>query len=164
MKILVMSDSHSTMRIMRSAVAHIKPDAIVHLGDYFDDGEVIREENANVPFYQVPGNCDKYRMYTAHPEKLCLPVCGVKLFMTHGHNHFVKSGLYYLMEDAKAAGAQAALFGHTHSPLCEMRDGIWVLNPGSCGNGCGTVGLMEVNNGEILDCRILRQEDWEEKV
>ena len=57
--------------------------------------------------------------------------------------------------------AQAVLFGHTHSPLCEMIDGMWVLNPGSCGHGCGTVGLIEVENGEILNCRILRIEDLE---
>ncbi|MBE6940770.1 MAG: metallophosphoesterase [Ruminococcaceae bacterium] len=164
MKILVLSDSHSTLRIMRSAVSHIKPDAIIHLGDFFDDGEVIRKENTHIRFYQVPGNCDRHRMYPAHPENLCMSVCGVKLFMTHGHNHFVKSSLYYLLEDAKAAGVQAAVFGHTHSPLCEKRDGIWILNPGSCGNGCGTVGLMTVDCGEILNCRILRAEDWEESV
>ena len=163
MKILVLSDSHATLRIMRAAVEAIKPNAIIHLGDFFDDGEVIREENMQIPFYSVPGNCDKHRMYELRPETLCLPVCGVRLFMTHGHNHFVKSGLYSLVEDAKAANAQAALFGHTHTPVCEQRDGLWVLNPGSCGNGGGTVGLIEVESGKILNCCILRQEDWEEK-
>lgn len=161
MKILVLSDSHATLRIMREAVAHIKPTAIVHLGDYYDDGLVIRDENPHVHFYQVPGNCDKYRMEVASPECLCLPVCGVRLFMTHGHNHHVKTTLYSLVEDAKAAGAKAALFGHTHSPFCEERDGLWILNPGSCGNGGGTVGLIEINNGEILSCSVLKQEDWE---
>lgn len=162
MKILVLSDSHATLRIMRSAVAAIKPNAIIHLGDYFDDGEVIREENMHIPFHSVPGNCDRNRMYQLRPEVLSYPVCGVRLYMTHGHNHLVKLGLYSLLEDAKAANAQAVLFGHTHIPLCEQRDGLWILNPGSCGNGGGTVGLIEAENGEILNCRILRQEDWEE--
>lgn len=162
MKILVLSDSHSTLCIMREAVAAIKPNAIIHLGDYFDDGEVIREENMHIPFHSVPGNCDKYRMYQPRPEVLSCPVCGVHLYMTHGHNHHVKQGLYSLLEDAKAANAQAVLFGHTHSAVCEQRDGLWILNPGSCGHAGGTVGLMEVENREILNCRILRQEDWEE--
>ena len=140
----------------------IKPNAIIHLGDFFDDGEVIQEENAQIAFYSVPGNCDKYRMYAPRPEVLCLPVCGVQLYMTHGHNHNVKLSLYSLIQDAKAANAQAALFGHTHVPVCENRDGLWILNPGSCGNGGGTVGLIEAENGKILNCRILRQEDWEE--
>ena len=161
MKILVLSDSHSLLRVMRVAVQGVKPDAIIHLGDYFDDGEVIREENMHIPFHSVPGNCDKYRMYQPRAEILSYPVCGVRLYMTHGHKHHVKSGLYSLLQDAKAADAQAVLFGHTHSPLCEMIDGMWVLNPGSCGHGCGTVGLIEVENGEILNCRILRVEDLE---
>lgn len=161
MKILVLSDSHSLLRVMRVAVQGVKPDAIIHLGDYFDDGEVIREENMHIPFHSVPGNCDKYRMYQPRAEILSYPVCGVRLYMTHGHKHHVKSGLYSLLQDAKAADAQAVLFGHTHSPLCEMIDGMWVLNPGSCGHGCGTVGLIEVENGEILNCRILRIEDLE---
>ena len=162
MKILVMSDSHSTLRIMRSAVSAIKPDAIVHLGDYFEDGEVIRQEYPHIPIHQVPGNCDKYRMQTFSAETLCYGVCGVKLLMTHGHRHYVKSGLYALYEDAKASGVHAALFGHTHEAYCELRDGIWLFNPGSCGNGGGTVGVIETENNEILSCRILRQEDWED--
>ena len=117
MKILVMSDSHSSLRLMRSAVQALKPDAIVHLGDYFDDGEVIREENFHIPFHAVPGNCDKYRLYQPKPEILSYGVCGVRLYMTHGHNHHVKQGLYSLLEDAKAADAQAVLFGHTHCPV-----------------------------------------------
>ena len=76
MKILILSDSHSTLRLMRSAVEAIKPNAIVHLGDHFGDGEVIHEENPQIAFYQVPGNCDKYRMYEPRPEILCCNVCG----------------------------------------------------------------------------------------
>ena len=161
MKILVLSDSHSTLRIMRLAVESLKPNAIVHLGDYFDDGEVIHEENAGIPFYSVPGNCDKYRMFSPQPETLCCMVCGVRIYMTHGHNHYVKQSLYSLLQDAKASNAQAVLFGHTHVPVCEQSDGLWILNPGSCGNGGGTVGLIELENGEILNCRILHHEDLE---
>ncbi len=164
MKILVLSDSHSALRIMREAIRHIQPDAVVHLGDLFADGEALQEENPHIPFHMVPGNCDKYRMYEPRPEMLCYPVCGVKLYMTHGHNHGVKSGLYYLLQDARASGVQAVLYGHTHNPDCREMDGLWILNPGSCGHGGGTVGLMETENGKIRSCRILRQEDWEENV
>lgn len=162
MKILVLSDSHSSLHLMRDAVKCIRPDAIIHLGDYFDDGEAIREENSHIPFHQVPGNCDRNRLYQPRPEVLCYPVCGVKLYMTHGHAHKVKLGLFLLLRDAKAENAQAVLYGHTHMADCRQKDGMWILNPGSCGHGGGTVGLMEVENGEILSCRILHQEDWEE--
>ena len=164
MKILVLSDSHSSLRLMRSAVQAIRPDAIIHLGDHFDDGEVIHEENMHIAFHQVPGNCDKYRLYRPVAETLSYKVCGVKLFITHGHNHHVKQGLYALLRDAKEEQAQAVLYGHTHLPDCRREDGMWILNPGSCGHAGGTVGLMETENGEIISCRILREEDWEESV
>ncbi len=162
MKILVLADSHSSLQCMRSAVKAIKPDAIIHLGDYFDDGQVIQEENPHIPFHQVPGNCDKNRMYQWAPEVLSYRVCGVKLYITHGHQHRVKESVFSLLQDAKAENVQGVLYGHTHVPDCHQEGSMWVLNPGSCGHGGRTVGLMEVNNGEILSCRILRQEDWEE--
>ena len=162
MRILVLSDSHSTLRFMRQAVEVLKPDAIVHLGDFFQDGEVIREEYPAISFYQVPGNGDHYRMEHMEPEFLCCKVCGVRLYMTHGHKHYVKSGLYHLKEDAKAAYADAALFGHTHLHYCHLEDGLWVLNPGSCGNGGRTVGIIETQDNQILCCKILQAETWEE--
>ena len=36
MKILVLSDSHSALQFMRQCVESVKPDAIIHLGDFFD--------------------------------------------------------------------------------------------------------------------------------
>lgn len=160
MKILVLSDSHSSLRLMRSAVAALKPNAVVHLGDYYDDGLAIAEENPNIYFYQVPGNCDRYRMSSLVTETICCDVCGVRLFMTHGHRHMVKMTRARLEQDARASGAQAALYGHTHEPDCREEDGMWILNPGSCGHGGGTVGLIEVENKKIHSCRILREEDW----
>ena len=89
MKVLVLSDSHSVRSIMRTAVSQVKPNAIVHLGDHYEDGEVIGEENMHIPLYQVPGNCDAYRCF-GKPELLCLDVFGVRMLMTHGHRQHVK--------------------------------------------------------------------------
>ena len=89
MKILVLSDSHSALQFMRQCVESVKPDAIIHLGDFFDDGVVIHEENPDIPFYQVPGNCDRFRCPSWQPETLVQPVFGVNLFMTHGHRQNV---------------------------------------------------------------------------
>lgn len=163
MKILVLSDSHSAMSFMRLCIRCVKPDAVVHLGDYFDDGATLAEESRLNRFYQVPGNCDKYRTCISAPETLVEKVCGVKLFMTHGHIHHVKTGLGALIADARTTGAQAVLFGHTHSAYCSREaDGLWVLNPGSCGYYGGSAGLIEVEGNTITDCRVLRQSDLEE--
>ena len=162
MKILVLSDSHSAMSFMRFAVERIKPDAIVHLGDYYEDGQSLHEEYFHIPFYQVPGNCDRYRCPPSASEILILPVCGVSLYMTHGHRHAVKQVMSLLLRDARASKVDAVLYGHTHVAQCEQdEDGMWILNPGSCGYYGGSVGLIETQGEKISSCRILRQEDLE---
>ena len=160
MKILVLSDSHSTLSFMRACILAVKPDAVVHLGDHFDDGEAMQEVFSISRFYQVPGNCDKYRLYRPVPETLVEKVCGVRLFMTHGHHHRVKMGLGALIADARRTGVQAVLFGHTHESVCRQEeDGLWVVNPGSCGYFGGSAALIDAEQGEITACRIIRQAD-----
>ena len=58
MRILVLSDSHSTLSVMRLAIDRIRPDMILHLGDHYDDGEAMHEEHPHIAFYQVPYPCD----------------------------------------------------------------------------------------------------------
>ena len=162
MKILVLSDSHSGLHFMRYAISKIKPNAVIHLGDYFDDGHAMAEEFPHIRFHQVPGNCDRYRSYEIRREILCYDICGVRLYMTHGHLHNVKSTLYSVCCSAREMEAKAVLFGHTHEAYCEqLEDGLWVLNPGACGSSGGSVGLIEIENSQIVDCCILRQPDLE---
>lgn len=162
MKILVLSDSHSGLAFMRECVKALKPDAIIHLGDYYDDGQTIGEDYPHIPLYQVPGNCDRYRCPPFAKEMLIQPVCGVPLYMTHGHLHQVKMTTSFLLRDARASKVAAVLYGHTHIPDCHREeDGLWVLNPGSCGSWGGTAGLIETDNGKIVGCRILERTDLE---
>lgn len=160
MKVLVLSDSHSSMRFMRLCVSKVNPDVIIHLGDHFDDGEALNEEFPHIRFYQVAGNCDRYRVPPHAREILVMPIGGVRFYMTHGHIHRVKQVLSLLMRDAREAEADIALFGHTHVAYCEQEaDGLWVMNPGSCGYNGGSAGLIEIEAEKITSCRILRQED-----
>lgn len=162
MKILVLSDSHSSLRFMRECADTVAPDAIVHLGDYYDDGQIIQEEYPGALFYQVPGNCDRYRCPPFVREMLVQRIGGVDFFLTHGHVHRVKQTMGLLLRDARAAHVQAVLYGHTHVADCHQEeDGLWVMNPGSCGYSGGSAGLIELENKKIISCRILRQEDLE---
>lgn len=163
MKVLVLSDSHSGLSFMRYCIDRVKPDLLIHLGDYFDDGQTIAEEYPHLMMYQVPGNCDRYRCPPFAREILILPAGGVMLYMTHGHTHRVKQTIGLLLRDARESSAAAALYGHTHVADCHREeDGLWVLNPGSCGSWGGSVGLMEICDEKIIACRILRQADLEE--
>ena len=44
---------------------------------------------------------------------------------------FLIYGLHDLMEKAKGVRADLALYGHTHRPSQETRDGVLLVNPGS---------------------------------
>ena len=159
-KILVMSDSHGGTAFMRRCVKEFRPDAMIHLGDFHEDGMQIQAEFPHIPMIQVPGNCDHYRYLGPDPEIRCHNVCSVRLYMTHGHRHNVKLTRSLLIRDARELGAQAALYGHSHQADCyQTEDGLWVLNPGASGHYGGSVGLMEVEDGKILSCQILTDAD-----
>lgn len=160
MKILVLSDSHSAISFMRRCVDAVCPDAIIHLGDHYDDAQALSEEYPSIRLFCVPGNCDRYRCMPGTPEIRIERVCGVNLYLTHGHLHRVKQYLGALLRDARACKVDAVLYGHTHTADCHLEeDGLWVMNPGSCGYYGGSAGLITVDQGKIHECRILRQDD-----
>ena len=163
MRILVVSDSHSALSFMFRCAEALKPDVMIHLGDHYDDGEALRDEFPNARVYLLPGNCDRYRAPLNVPEILLDTLGGLKFYMTHGHRHSVKSTLRVLLADAKAAGADVALYGHTHVADCHMEENLLVMNPGSCGYYGGSAGLIEIQNGKI-NARLLRSGDLEEFV
>lgn len=160
MRILVLSDSHAARSFMGLCVERLSPDVVVHLGDYYDDGQVLMEQYPDLRFYQVPGNCDRYRTPPFVQDILIQRIGGVNFYMTHGHLHGVKQGDGKLRAAARLCSADAVLYGHTHRADCYQEDsGMWVLNPGTCGSYGGSCGLITVENGTIVACRILREAD-----
>lgn len=132
MKILVLSDSHRYLGNMYEAVEKEKPDLVVHLGDHDEDAEELHYAFSSVPIVCVCGNCDHGSRSTSG---IVRTIGGVPVFMTHGHLFGVKSGVGGLLAEAKRLGARIALFGHTHRAFAEEKDGVLLLNPGSCGGG-----------------------------
>ena len=66
-----------------------------------------------------------------------------------------------LLRDARNCGADIVLYGHTHIPECyQEKDGLWVMNPGSAGYG-PTAGLLEIENGKVVQAKILTDSDLE---
>ena len=163
MRILVLSDSHAALSFMRRCVEKIKPDAVIHLGDFYEDGQALSEDFSHIPFHMVAGNCDRYRCPISAREMICYPVGGVMLFMTHGHHYRVKTGIGAFTAEARRLGAQAALYGHTHIADCHQEeDGLWVLNPGTCGHYGGSAGVIETDGKKITACRIVTAAELEE--
>ena len=160
MKILVLSDSHSGLNFMRYCINAVKPAHIIHLGDFYEDGEVMQEEFPHIRFHQVSGNCDRHRREPWIAPFLCYDIGGVRTYMCHGHNHAVKSsGDVLLASAARGCDAQLALYGHTHEAVCYQSEDLWIMNPGTCRSYSGSVGIVEIRDKKITSCRILRQED-----
>lgn len=161
MNILVFSDSHAGLSFMRACINYVKPEAIVHLGDYYDDAEVIREEYPHIPMHAVAGNCDRYRAPASAREMLCYPIGGVMIFMTHGHIYHVKMGTGALTAAARRYGAKLVLYGHTHRMDFRLEEDLYIMNPGSCGSFGGSAGLIEIKDGEIKSCSFITAQDLE---
>ncbi|MDR3207120.1 MAG: YfcE family phosphodiesterase [Oscillospiraceae bacterium] len=143
MLILVFSDSHGSTEAMLSVTAARRPDLLIHLGDCLTDALAIVRAFPALPALRLPGNCDfapdpAVQLYTAGPHTL---------YLTHGHRHGVKRDTARLAADARAAGARAALFGHTHTPHNQDAGGLLLFNPGSIARprvGPPTYGLIEI--------------------
>lgn len=151
MKILVLSDSHRAQQPMLDAVRREHPDAIIHLGDHASDTQALSAAFPLLPLCTVRGNCDLYE--DSVPESALMNWEGVRIFAVHGHRYGVKSGVLRLYYAAMEKKATVILYGHTHIPYCEESDGIWLMNPGSCGYSHPSYGIIEIKNG-IPYCHI----------
>ncbi len=131
---------------METAVLDEKPDYIFHLGDLETDADELRRRFPNIPVASVAGNCDFGR---AGERYLFFELRGKKFFLTHGHFYGVKLSLDSLVNTALAAGADAVLFGHTHSPYYAEVQGMLVINPGTVGMSRRTYGVLTLADGEM---------------
>jgi uncharacterized protein len=127
LKIVVVSDTHGNYPAAVRAVSLAAPDLVVHLGDLHEDA-LLLETAIGIPVISVPGNCDSD---AAAPRRIVREIGKTVFFICHGDRFHVKSGLRRLEEAAAAAGASVVLFGHTHRPLVEMRNGTLFVNPGT---------------------------------
>lgn len=159
MRALIFSDSHGdeeNLRWMAELMSRRGPvNAYVHCGDGAQDFE--RVENylltlsPQARIYGVRGNCD----YFVHdvPDQRVMRLGTVNVLITHGHLYGVKTTLSLLPRPAKELGCSVALFGHTHRPTLEERDGILLMNPGTAQRGYAallTIDEAGKPKGELL--------------
>ncbi len=146
--LIVLSDSHGDVGAIRRVLQAEKTiSAVLYLGDGLRDVEEVMPEYKALRFYTVGGNCD---FHAFAPREALAPFDKVVVYYTHGHIHGVKYDLDTFGQAAKVRGASLALFGHTHKPLCEQKDGVTLFNPGSCGRcytGDNTYGVITLEDG-----------------
>jgi putative phosphoesterase len=97
-------------------------DLIVHAGDLSAVSALEELRALGPPVHAVHGNVDEPALRELLPEQLVVEVEDARIGVVH-------------IRDARLLDrfpdCQAIVFGHTHLPLVERHEGVWLLNPGS---------------------------------
>ena len=128
MRILIISDTHgrtNTIRDVLDTVGDI--DMFIHLGDVCGDEEYIYD-NVTCPIHMVAGNNDWDSDLPMQEEFM---IGRYKVFITHGHRYNIRISDTVLGFEARKAGADIALYGHTHVGAYYEKNGMTFFNPGS---------------------------------
>lgn len=148
MRILVVSDSHGTDTYLRQALlAQPTAEVVIHLGDGAEEFSRLKTSFADKMFLQVRGNCD---WCSPLPDRGIFETEGAKIFYTHGHVYGVKSGLYTAVCAAREQKANILLYGHTHMPVTDYDDGLYILNPGSISGYKPSYGTVDITPQGIV--------------
>ncbi len=122
MRIGIISDTHGLVR-PEVFDAFTGVDHILHAGDIGGE-EVLIELRAIAPVTACAGNNDGFRCGDAG-KSAWIELAGTRFLLVH------------IRADAEAelrrSAADVVVFGHSHKPFDDRRDGVWWFNPGSAG-------------------------------
>lgn len=121
-KIGVISDTHGLVR-PEAVAALAGSELILHAGD-IGKPSVLEELEAIAPVVAVRGNIDKGAWGESLPETEAIEINGKFIYLIHNIGEL----------DLNPTGEfDAVIFGHSHKPCNEMRDGVLFFNPASAG-------------------------------
>ncbi len=87
--------------------------------------EILDQLAAIAPMTAVRGNVDKEAWARNLPQTEVIEICGVSIYVLHD--------LAQLDLKPEASGFDVVIFGHSHIPKQETRQGVLYFNPGSAG-------------------------------
>ncbi len=117
----MISDTHGVVRPEAKAALR-GCDAIVHAGD-IGKPDVLEQLAELAPLTAIRGNVDTWAVDL--PDAAILTLDGKRFYVIHNLND--------LDIDPRSAGFAGVIFGHSHVPKIETREGVLYLNPGSAG-------------------------------
>jgi putative phosphoesterase len=119
----VISDTHGLLR--PEAVESLRgSDRILHAGDV--GASAILEALAQIaPVTAVRGNVDTETWARSLPAREVVEIAGASIYMLHN--------LGQLDLKPEAAGFGVVIYGHSHHPKIEEKNGVLYFNPGSAG-------------------------------
>lgn len=119
----VISDTHGLLR-PAAVSALIGCDRILHAGDV-GAPEILDELRQIAPVTAVRGNVDTEPWARALPETEVVVAGDASIYMLHD--------LSQLDLKPEAAGFRVVVYGHSHRPKVEEKNGVLYFNPGSAG-------------------------------
>src|SRR5919205_2915911 len=123
MLIGVISDTHGLLR-PEALNALRGSQHIIHAGDVGAPGILDRLREI-APVTAIRGNIDVEPWSRTLPATEVVELGGATIYVIHNVNE--------LDLDARTGGFAAVVFGHSHKPAQEMRNGVLLFNPGSAG-------------------------------
>jgi uncharacterized protein len=119
----VISDTHGMLRTAaHNALQGV--DMIIHAGDV-GSLEVLKVLREIAPVYAVRGNMDGGKLGVILSPTEVVDIKGILFYVLHDLGH--------LDLDPKAAGFSGVIYGHSHKPAQDEKNGVLYLNPGSAG-------------------------------
>lgn len=123
LRIAVVSDTHGLLRPEVLAAVH-GADHILHAGDVGDPA-ILQALRDIAPVTAIRGNID-----TKGP---CARLAATEMVELGGRFFYLVHSIADLDISPAAAGVAAVIYGHSHKPAEERRNGVLYLNPGSVG-------------------------------
>jgi putative phosphoesterase len=139
----VISDTHGLLR--KEAIEALRGvDRILHAGDV-GNLSVLDALAKVAPVTAVRGNVDTEEWARVLPETELIEIGGVSIYILHD--------LGQLDLKPEAAGIQAVIYGHSHRPKIEVKNGVLYFNAGSAGPRRFqlpvSVGKLVIENGKV---------------
>lgn len=120
---------------------------ILHAGD-LEEESVLMELEALAPVESVAGNMDPLSLRRRLGQEKIICLGEVSLGLMHGSG--LPRGLPGpILQRFQGRDLQGVIFGHSHIPFCEYRNGVLLLNPGS---------TADPRAGSRPSCALLRVE------
>lgn len=158
MKILVISDTHGFILNAEKLIAKYRDKirTVIHLGDLCNDAALLKIKFPEIDLYSVRGNND---YETEIPFERMLRLNSKNVLITHGHRQRVGYSYMSIGFWAQERGADIVLFGHTHSPLCDLNGAVGLFNPGSLSlprsTDKPTFGIMDIEDSGRIVCSVM---------
>jgi len=163
-KIVILSDSHDNLPVIRKALPYIKeinPDFIIHAGDIISPFTLKLFKEVKKKFYGVFGNNDGEKIlllkiahdlgFTIREQPLFINTGNYKIVVIHGIDGKEETKKF-VRALAKSKEFDLVVYGHIHEIDVSAINGVLVVNPGELSGyltGKSTFAIVDLDEKRV---------------